>query len=145
MNGITSDLDLKKLAKQLNIKLNGIYFKDELPHIPIAGNYIINLASESDNNGGTHWLSAILTKENEIKKAIYFDPFGIAEPILINKFLLKWVDNNHNHIIRNKVDIQNLNSNWCGEYVMAFIGTINRSNGSLEQRLNNYISEFRKY
>ena len=147
MNGITSDIDLKKLAQQVKIKLNGIYYKDELPLIPIEGNYIVNMASSNDNNGGTHWVGFILTYENYMKKVIYFDSFGIAEPILLNKFFLKWTNNNHNNIIRNNHDIQNLNSNYCGEYVIYFLHSILSQSKkiSLEQRLFNFLNEFRNY
>ena len=89
-DGITSDIDLYNLANKIKIKLNGIYFKNELPS-PHLGNYIINLASSNDNSGGTHWVHCELRNENNIRKAVYFDPFGLPEATLVTKFLLKWI------------------------------------------------------
>ena len=103
MAGITSDIDINELATNLGIRLNFIGFKNELPQIPHKGNYIINLASSDDGTGGTHWTALHLDN----KGAIYFDPFGMPEPIAVSKFMMKWVKNNSNKIIRNTTDIQN--------------------------------------
>lgn len=144
ISGITSDEDLKLLAKKINIKLNGIFFKNELPQIPHQGNYIINLSSSNDGSGGTHWCYLFLTKDNDYK-ALYFDPFGMPEPSLVTKFIMKWVNNKHNNIIRNNIDIQNLSSNYCGQYCLLAAKAINFNPGTLEQRLHNFIYEYRKY
>lgn len=144
IKGITSNLDLENLAKEVNIKIN-CFFKNELPIIPYEGNYIINLASSNDESGGSHWVSCKLTKEHGINKALYFDSFGLPEPILVNKFILKWVKNKHNNIIRNINQIQNINSNYCGEYSILFLKEINSKTINLKQQLYNFISQFRNY
>ena len=143
-DGITSDIDLYNLANKIKIKLNGIYFKNELPS-PHLGNYIINLASSNDNSGGTHWVHCELRNENNIRKAVYFDPFGLPEATLVTKFLLKWVNNNFNNIIRNTHDIQNINSNYCGEYNILCISYMDTHIEPLTQRLYNFINNFKTY
>ena len=140
--GITSDDDLKKIAKDINLRLNGIFFKDELPLIPHEGTYIVNLASSTDKSGGTHWCCFGLNKN---KQAIYFDPFGMPEPVEVTKFMMKWVNNKHNHIIRNNKDIQLLTSNYCGQYCLDFLSYIQKNKGDLKQRLYNFLSQFKNY
>ena len=142
MAGITSDIDLEELANRMGLKLNYIGFKNELPQVPHKGSYIINLASSDDGTGGTHWVALRLDKYG----AIYFDPFGMPEPIAVNKFIMKWVKNNENKVIRNTTDIQSITSNWCGQYSVAALATFDqKKNQSLSKRLNNFISEFRHY
>jgi len=144
MFGITSDIDLQKLANDLNLKINSICFKDELPNIPWNGNYIINLASSSDDSGGSHWTGLCLYNEDDIKKAIYFDPFGIYEPQEVTKFIHKWAK--EKNIIRSNKDIQNLNSNYCGQYVIACLAELQYFSGKKKKdKLNNFINSFRNY
>jgi hypothetical protein len=140
--GITSDVDLQNLANKINVRLNGLYFKDELPQIPQEGHYIINLASSTDNSGGTHWCCFHLAKNH---KAIYFDPFGQPEPVDVSNFMMKWVRNKHNNIIRNNKVIQQLSSNFCGQYCLYFLKSIQKNKGTLKQKLHNFINQFNIY
>ena len=48
-----SNFQLETLAKELNIKLDGVYMKNELNFRRTIGNYIINL--DDSGNQGTHW------------------------------------------------------------------------------------------
>ena len=141
MRGVTSDDDLHAMAAKLNIMLNGVYFKNELPRIPHEGNYIINMASSDDGSGGTHWTCVRL----EDNGALYFDPFGIPEPRAVNDFMMKWVHNDTKKIIRNQRDVQNISSNWCGQWCIACLSTLEFAPGSLQQRLNDFLESFRDY
>ena len=50
----TTDEDLWKLARKLNIPINNMYYKDLLNEsAPSTGGYIINLADSKD--WGSHW------------------------------------------------------------------------------------------
>ena len=53
------------------LKLNGVYSRDNLPNKIKDGAYIINLDGYSDV--GTHWI-AFYVKNNDIN---YFDSFGV--------------------------------------------------------------------
>ena len=55
-----SNFQLETLAKELNIKLDGVYMKNELNFRRTIGNYIINL--DDSGNQGTHWCVLIVEK-----------------------------------------------------------------------------------
>lgn len=140
MLGVTSDSDLANIAHRINLPLQWIGFKDELPiHAP--GNYIINLASSNDGTGGTHWCAVRLDKD----QALYFDPFGIPPPKKVLKWLFRWVRSNHKKIIINRTEIQNLKSNWCGQYCIACLEAMESYPGTLSNRLHHFVSMFRAY
>lgn len=143
MHGITSDADLNRLADGLNLKLNGIFLKDELPNIPWSGNYIVNLASSTDE-AGTHWCGLCLYKENEKKKAIYFDPFGVVEPKEVTKFINKWTKGKN--IIRSDYQVQQINSNYCGQYVVSCLAALQYFSGKKKkEKLEGFLNSFRNY
>ena len=55
-----TDVQIKELSKRMNIPLEGVYFKDELPqNLKVNKTYIINLEDSEDENGrpnsGSHW------------------------------------------------------------------------------------------
>ena len=115
---MTSNTDLEELLKNLKItNFQGCYFKDELNELKPSSSYIINLQSEYDKNGnrnnGTHWCAIVTNRNN----AIYFDSFGTSPPISIIKLLKKY---NYKYGYTNKV-IQNLRSDLCGYFAVAFI------------------------
>lgn len=112
---ITSDDQLEKITKELNIPLNGIYIINDLPKKYIKGSYIYNL------NGQTHWVASF---NNE-----YFDSIGEEPPIEVIKFAkIKSF---------NKKQIQPVNENWCGIYCICYLWF--RNNGySLNDFLNNF-------
>jgi len=116
-----SNFDMLKILKSQNIKIIGIYMKDELPSKLKQGFYIVNLASEKDKNGGTHWMAFYYTPN----KSYYFDPYGELAPLE--------VDNKIRPYIYNMKQIQDYNSTACGYYCMAFIIYMNefknKSNG----------------
>jgi len=140
MLGTTSDSDLWHLADRINLPLQWIGFKNELPTHAL-GNYIVNLASSTDGTGGTHWCAIRLEKG----QALYFDPFGIAPPKDVLKWLFRWVGPNHKKIIINQTDIQNLISNWCGQYCILCLERVENGSGSLRERLHSFFSTFRSY
>jgi hypothetical protein len=68
-----TNFDLEKIAKNYDVKLIGIYSKNELDNLQIEnGNYIINL----DDDIGSHWTALNINKN----KGIYFDSFGCVPP-----------------------------------------------------------------
>ena len=77
------NLELTCICKDLEIPLNGIYMKNELPKKLKNGNYIVNL--DSAPNFGTHWLTLILRD----KDALFCDPFGAPPPVEVEEALKK--------------------------------------------------------
>ena len=142
MHGTTSDLDLIKLAHDVRVPIQWIGFKNELMHeIPRDGNYIINLANSDDGSGGSHWTCVRLEK----RQAMYFDAFGVSAPTCVLDWIYKYIGPNHSKLITNTSDIQQLNSNWCGQYCVACLVAMESHPGSLKKRLQNFVSTFRIY
>jgi hypothetical protein len=131
MSGITNDKQLYKKAIKYNLKINNINYKDKLGHNVRDGNYIINLASSG--NTGTHWVGLII-KGNT---AYYFDSFGFAMPNEVRSFCKKKCSK----IMYSNVQIQKLNSNYCGQYVIHFLYKMNQK-GKPEDIYMNYIDSF---
>lgn len=122
-----SDLDIYHLSKQMKIsKTIECFYKDNLKSTVFEPEkaYIINLASETDDNFGTHYTllySKYHTheKEGKAKKCleyIYFDAMGANCPIEVIDFVnlpykIPFTDKN----------IQGKFNNSCGFYCLAFL------------------------
>ena len=108
-----SNFDLEKLARFLQLRVNGVFMKDELPDTPQDGGYIINLQS-STMGTGTHLTALFIVHEY----AYYFDSFGATPPVEIIKFVKK---RKNAHLYYNNWIIQDLNSTNCGFFALAFL------------------------
>jgi hypothetical protein len=90
----------------------GVFLKSELKHLkPKAKEKgIVNL----DNDKGTHW-TAYRKNKNVV---IYFDPFGIQPPMEVIEYF------KNNKIYYTTDQLQDLNSDICGQLCLAFLKTI---------------------
>lgn len=105
---LTSNTELLDILKNDNIKINGVFAKDQLKKPLKDGFYIINL---DDSTGeGTHWTA--LYKIND-GFSFYYDSFGFIAPSEIEDLLHKYE--------YNKKQIQDIKSTSCGFYCIAFI------------------------
>ena len=77
-----SNIQLDQMARDLNIPLISVSFKDQIPYPPREGVYIVNLQSSTQGNG-THWSGIILNRAG----SIYFDSFGELPPKEVQKFI----------------------------------------------------------
>jgi hypothetical protein len=129
-----TNFDLEKIAKNYDVKLIGIYSKNDLDKLPIEnGNYIINL----DDNIGSHWTALNINKN----KGIYFDSFGCVPPQNVIDFVKqrKNIRFGFNNFI-----IQDLESEKCGFYCIAFLLFLNRSkNKDIYKATNDFIELFK--
>ena len=108
------------------LRFNGVYSRDNLPHKIKDGAYVINLDKYSDI--GTHWVA--LHANNKTVK--YFDIFGLEHiPKEIKKFI------NNKNIITNIFRIQAYDSVMCGYYCNGFINYI-----FMGKSLTNYTNHF---
>ena len=64
-----SNIDITNILRAQGIEINGIFMKDELPKKLKKGFYVVNLASNSDNNGGTQWTTLYYSSDD----SFYFD------------------------------------------------------------------------
>ena len=108
-----SNFDLERLANFYHLPLVAVEMKDELPSKVKDGCYIINLQSSTAGQG-THWLSLFIYKNN----AYFFDSFGAPPSIEIIKFVKK---RKGCHLYYNNFIIQDLKSENCGFYALAFL------------------------
>jgi hypothetical protein len=111
-----TNFDLKHIAKEMNLNLIGVYSKDKLPFKRVAGSYIVNLQNHNDGNG-SHWV-AFQIFENA--KVCYFDSYGMLMPQELNSFLFPFKP-----IATNNRQIQDLKSDKCGYFCIAFIKYFN--------------------
>jgi hypothetical protein len=109
--GELSNFDINDMCNVLDIKLNGIYMKNELNKIKCkSGCYIINMSNTGE--AGTHWIALYINKNN----AIYSDSFGISPPDQIVLFL-----KNITNISYNRKQIQDVKSSACGFFCILFL------------------------
>jgi len=129
-----TNFDLEKIAKNYDVKLIGIYSKNELDNLQIEnGNYIINL----DDNIGSHWTALNMNKN----KAIYFDSFGCVPPEIVISFVKQKPNIKFGY---NNFIIQDLESEKCGFYCIAFLLFLNRSkNKDIYKATNDFIELFK--
>ena len=106
-----SNFDIEDMAKSSDIDLIGVFSKDQMPSQLKAGSYIINMQNAEDGNG-THW---ICCKIFENGKACYFDSFGCPMPLEVDAFLSKLKP-----VATNNREIQDLKSDKCGYFCLAF-------------------------
>ena len=123
-----TDRQLTELCSKMNVPLETICFKDELPN-KIAYNkaYIINLDNSIDEEGneseGTHWTCLQVNKYPDGRiEPIFFDPYGAPPSENIKKFVM---DNCGKKLPYTTKDVQSLMNNACGWFCCAFLHYIN--------------------
>lgn len=135
MLDITSDNDLKRLLHMLDINVNQIQTKDNFKGKVKNGFYICNLDKKTGQ--GTHWTAFYCHN----KYIVYFDSFGLAPPRNIINFCNKTM------ITYSTDEIQDINSNACGYYCIAFIKyfhDIPKSKLKSQKLLGFYLNNFLK-
>jgi len=113
-----SNYDLEDIAKKNNIILDGVIYKDDIFKIKKKKNMniIINLQNSDSDGNGTHWVT--LCKRSD--KYMYFNSFGVDPPLIIQQYCEK-------NLGVNKYICQNINTDVCGFYCIAFINYINNT------------------
>jgi hypothetical protein len=123
-----TDSQITQLSQKMNIPLELVCFKDELPRkAAFNKSYIINLDDSIDEKGnqneGTHWTALQINKYPDGKvEPIFFDPYGQPPSESIKKFVL---DNTGKKLPYNTKDIQSLMNNACGFFCLGFLHFIN--------------------
>jgi hypothetical protein len=116
-----SDSQIMELGKRMNVPIEGIYFKDEIPKIKTNKSYIVNLQdSETDDgeqNGGTHWVYLEVREYPNGKiEPFYFDPYGAPPPEIVKK---KVKEQFKKYLPYSNIDIQSMMNEACGYYCLA--------------------------
>jgi hypothetical protein len=111
-----TNFELEDIANSRDLDLIGVFSKDDLPIKKISGSYIINLQNQDDGNG-THW---VVFKIFSNRDCCYFDSFGMPMPQEVNNWLSKFKP-----IATNNRQIQDIKSQLCGYFCLAFIEYFN--------------------
>ena len=143
-----TNTDLEKLASRMDIPLEYVGFKDDLPRTIKPNNYyIINLEdAEMDSgkpNTGSHWTGfQVNATNNGRKEAMYFDSFGAPPPEDVKRAVERSFPGTK--LNYPKKDIQALMNQACGWYQLAFAHFINGpySTKNLGQDTLNFLDFF---
>ena len=143
-----TDIQLKQLCEKMEVDLEGVYFKDQLPKkIKANKAYIINLENALDEygnqNDGSHWTCLQVNKyPNGKVEPFYFDSYGSPPPENVKKV----VKNTFGQTLPyNQKDIQSLMNNACGFYCCALLHFINTSkyrSKNFYQDIENFLGMF---
>lgn len=143
-----TDIQIKDLCKKMNVDLEGVYFKDQLPKkIKPNTAYIINMENALDEygneNAGSHWTALQVNKYPNGKiEPFYFDSYGQPSPENVKKVVM---DTFGQKLPFSKRDIQSLMNNACGFYCCALLHFVNASkyrSGNFYQDIENFLSMF---
>ena len=137
--GTLSNWDLFDIAEYYNLDLVDVVQKDQLKRCEMVNNgfYIINNQSSTEGNG-THWCALFLSKNI----SFFFDSFGCSPSVEIVKFVKRFESK---HLYYNNFIIQDLKSDNCGYYSIAFILFIERNKKDNYSNLLEIIDEFINY
>lgn len=121
-----TDLEMRRIASEERIPLNGIFLKDKPPSKLRSGGYIINLDDEATRRGGTHWVALWIPKKIN-QPLIYFDSFGFQPPdSIVNMIKRRGGPWKNNRIIYNDLQIQDARDGYCGSYCLFFLKIMSR-------------------
>ena len=134
IDGQTNNQELLEIMNAINIPLNGIFMKDNLPHILKPGNYIINLNSLGES--GSHWVCCKIIGKN----IYYFDSFG-GYPV---QNVMDKAAQNRMKVLYSTRQYQYINSELCGWFCVAFLNlTKNVKNKDMKDKLNEFDNLFK--
>jgi hypothetical protein len=140
-NAFTTSSQLRKMANKYGIPLTAIIHKDNLMHLhPKCGqSYIINMENSNGSQGGTHWVSLILDKDDNNKVAAYMDSFAFPPPCDVINFCKRYTDI---PVMYSDKQIQSIRSGFCGQYCTLFLKIMYSCKGSLKKRYQKFIDVF---
>jgi len=133
---MTTNIQLQDYCKKLRVPLIAIRNKDDLPQLNERkdGLYIINSENLQGPNGGIHWVGLYI----EGNQACFMDSFAGFPYRQIKEFSPK-------NLIFNKKQIQHLESQRCGEFVVWFgycMCKKYKNQKGLQNRLLLFLKEF---
>ena len=128
-----SNFELERLANFYRLPLVTICMKDELSKTVKDGCYIINLQS-STSGSGTHWCAMFI---NGLQTA-FSDSFGAPPAKEIVNFVKR---RKGSHLIYNNFIIQDLASESCGWFALAFLLWMYNHISNLKE-MNKIFNEF---
>ena len=135
-----SNFEIEDIVKELKIPdFRACICKDELKNNKVMnGSYIINMQNNRDGHG-THWVALFIDKQMH---PWYFDSFGFICPQEVIAFCKR----TRNKIGYSNKEIQDIKSQSCGYYCIAFIQAMSKQMSyyekSPEMRFNEFLNHF---
>jgi len=123
-----TDYQLTELCNKMDIPLEGVYFKDELPRkLKFNKSYIVNMEDSIDDEGnenqGSHWCCLQINKYPNGKiEPFWFDSMGAPPPEIVKKIVLNFCGQK---LPYNTKDIQSMMNSACGYFSCALLHYIN--------------------
>jgi hypothetical protein len=116
----TTNFDLKKIAKDLNLKIKILMRNEVTPSINNNKSIIMNL--ETTKQDGSHWVAFY----QRSRAKFYFDPYGILPP--------KNITYKFGQVMYNTLQIQPDGTRMCGQLCLWVLYQL-----SLEESFDNII------
>ena len=110
----------------------GVFSKDKLPKKKYKG--LINLDDYA--NGGTHWTCFSTLDDN----VCYYDSYGKPPPVSVDNYI-KWVTDT-NKYFTNQIQVQSLNSTYCGWFCVCVLYIILNKKGSIRKKIDVFNDHF---
>ena len=135
---MTSNFQLLEEANKKHLPRINILCKDELAKVRLRPNinFIINM-SDSDEGSGTHWVALYISPD---LRAYYMDSFGAICP----KEIIAYLKPLKRKIAYSQTHIQNLSSDRCGFFSLAFLLYMNKRKKAQESYTETF-ERFLKY
>lgn len=132
---MTSNFELLEYAQKKHLGKVSILCKDELTKVKIRPNlnFIINM-SDSNSGTGSHWVSLFISHNLQ---PFYFDSYGAICP----KEIIKYLKPLKRKIAYSQFAIQDLKSDRCGIFSLAFLLYMNKRHKAQES----YIDTFERF
>jgi hypothetical protein len=129
---MTSNFQLLEYAQKKHLGKVSILCKDELSKVKLRPNlnFIINM-SDSDLGSGTHWCALFISHNLQ---PFYFDSYGAICP----KEVVKYLKQLKRKIAYSQYAIQDLKSDRCGIFSLAFLLYMNKKHRITEPHLNTF-------
>ncbi len=139
-DGELTNYNIIDVAQRLRLPLRKVAFKNQLKEFqPQAGAYVINMDDSDSGNNGTHWVALYLTREAGVPHAYYYDSYGGPPPTEVLLFSRRF---KAPILSYSNKQLQSLNSNYCGQYVLLFIQMMSKDRGTYEERYLKYLHKF---
>lgn len=106
-----SQHDIYEILDAMNLRIGGIFQRDELPTLKPKTFYIINLDPTYSPKHGTHWTALYYSGKD--LKSLYFDSFGEVCPVEVYE--------KADPVYYTEKQIQDLESSSCGYFCIAFV------------------------
>ena len=109
----TTGIEIERGLRKLKIPFS-VRTKDNLGGYKEGSVAVVNLQNSNQGNG-SHWVSYYIPSKGEYN--YYFDSYGLPPP----ESVVKLLKTKNRKIIYSDQQLQNLHSDVCGEYTIAFL------------------------